>query len=227
MKDRTVEYFDDFFTGGTTSKTIGSLAWYFPSSGGFTGASNSYIASSVTHQGVLQLSTAATIGRSSAIILGQSENSLAPFNISRLESASACIKLGQTTNCVFRFGFGEDLTATNWGNEAVYWEYDSASSSSWVFKVRTGGSTVYSASSTIVANSTSWITLGIQAGTLKRFRCAYSQDTTVETKESTSDGPFSKLLIPAIQIGTSAAAAKTVAIDCFKLKYLNPPATLF
>lgn len=207
--------YDDFLGGSSETGEVGSLGWSHTSAG-TGGVARS--ASSADHPGIVALASGNVSGDVTSLHLGTSASQVT-IDVGAVLRMAWTARLVATTSQRARLGLGTDLGAANWGAGGVWFRYDSGISANWFFVVRSGG--VSASTDTGVAASTSWLTLActqVPAGT---WNWSILDTSGTETTGTVSAGApaAGTVLVVGASIETLTAAAKTLAIDEFGLRY--------
>ena len=206
---------EEFYSGvnGTGTATeagehVGSYEWRSTANG--TAASTSP-ASVADHPGIIQLVTGTTSGNDTRLHLGNAAtDNIYPF--SDMVYAGFLVRTTDTTSNRLKCGLGVDVgdgTVAAWGTDAIFFEFDVATSANWRTHTR--------AASTTTTNTTSVAVTSNEWDLLEFYRLAngnisfWVNEALVFTHSA--NVPSSVMANIGVFVETQTAAARNIQID--------------
>lgn len=202
-------YEDEFTSGLTSSGNIGKLGWVLGA------GSVSAKAGETSHPGILTLSSGTTSGTIARLLLTTGTVlSWYPSDVSYL--ALIVRPVSGTTTMSVRFGLSNSVSTSGEGAQGIYWSFQATTSPNW--RTITKGASGTTANTTTTAYTTGkWYLLEIKRN---GSNWEFYLNNTLQFIHSTNIPTVA--CIPFIAIETNEAVAKTMDVDYFALKSINP-----
>lgn len=216
--DRGYTQEEEFFSGGTTSGTIGKMGWNTSTIGAAPAYTynNATPAVSAQRPGILRLRTPATANQGGTLSLGTA--SMAVGAEQYVKTAVAMATIGATTTAM-RVGLHNETTAATRPTTGVWWEYDSAQNANWQYCYVNATPATVCAASTFAPVANTFNTLEIRVNTLGVGTS--SVDYLVNgTKYSVSAITVNTtaLVAPALSCYAQGAVLRDCFVDYFQIR---------